>query len=123
MFRMENSSLAHARLLNCYTIFLGQIIPGDNFLQKKLCSSCLGNNSLMWIGPRSEAPVHAARNTALQSQKAELICLHVKYLDTAFWLCKACLCKINSFNTIDRYTGQTIVHAQNWSTPTSSKLA
>ena len=27
VFRMENSSLAHARILNCYTIFLKQIIP------------------------------------------------------------------------------------------------
>ena len=27
VFCMENSSLAHARILNCYTIFLKQIIP------------------------------------------------------------------------------------------------
>ena len=27
VFRMENSSLAHASMLNCYTIILKQIIP------------------------------------------------------------------------------------------------
>ena len=31
VFGMDNSSFAHSRLLNCYTIFLGQIIPCKHF--------------------------------------------------------------------------------------------
>ena len=31
VYRMENSSLAHNSMLNCYTIFLKQIIPWSQF--------------------------------------------------------------------------------------------
>ena len=50
VFRMENDSLAHASILNRYTIFLKQIIPCDVFmLGVSFCGFMVVNVFVVWV--------------------------------------------------------------------------